>query len=106
MAGADVLVLPSVGEGVPQTVREALYAELPVVATPVGGIPAAVLEGETGFLVPVGDHAALADRLARVLGDAGLRAAMGERAAGLARERFSIDRWALTYQELLEEVFG
>jgi phosphatidylinositol alpha-1,6-mannosyltransferase len=105
LAEADVLAIPSRAEGVPHAVREALYAGLPVVGTPVGGIPDGVVEGETGFLVPLDDHAALADRLARLLADEGLRARMGERAAALAAQRFSIDRWSRAYQDLLADVF-
>lgn len=105
LAGADVLALPSRAEGVPHTLREALYAGLPAVATPVGGVPDCVLEGETGFLVPVDDDAALADRLALLLSDGGVRARMGERAARLAAERFSVARWSAAYQELLSGVF-
>lgn len=106
LADADVVALASRAEGVPHVLREALYAGLPVVGTPVGGVPDGVIEGETGFLVPVDDDAALADRLARLLSDPPLRAAMGARAARLAEERFSIARWGAAYQHLLEEVFG
>ena len=102
---AQVLALPSRAEGVPHVLREALHAALPVVATPVGGVPDGVVEGETGFLVPVDDHAALADRLALLLSDDGLRERMGECGARLGQERFSVARWSRAYQELLAGVF-
>jgi glycosyltransferase involved in cell wall biosynthesis len=71
---------------------EALAAGRPVVATRVGGVPDVVTDGKDGFLVEVGDVAALADRLARLAADADVREAMG--AAGRARvlSRYAVDR--------------
>jgi glycosyltransferase involved in cell wall biosynthesis len=81
--GADVLVLPSRWEGCPNAVLEAMAHGLPVVATAVGGVPELVEHEVSGLLVPPEDPAALADALARMLGDAELRAAMGR--AGRSR---------------------
>ena len=57
----DLFVLPSLREGLPFAVLEAMSAGLPVVATRVGGVPEAVAEGVTGLLVPADDPDALAD---------------------------------------------
>jgi glycosyltransferase involved in cell wall biosynthesis len=88
----DVFVLPSGNEGTPVTAIEALATGCPVVATRVGGVPDVVREGEDGFLVEPGAVEEIADRLARLAADPGLRARMG--AAGRARvlPRYSIDR--------------
>ncbi len=88
----DGFVLPSLWEGLPMAILEAMTAGLPVVASAVNGTPEAVAEGETGYLVPVGDSAALADRLAALAGDAEGRRRMGENARRVAAERFAADQ--------------
>ena len=85
LAAADAFVLPSQFEGLPMSVIEAMLTGLPVVATDISGPREQVVDGVTGLLVPVGDVGALAGALRLVVGDAGLRGAMG--AAGLARGR-------------------
>lgn len=89
LAGADVFVLSTRSEGAPLSILEAMAAGLPVVAAAVGGVPELVEHGDTGLLVPPADPAALAAALERLLGDAGLRRAMG--AAGRARVRARFD---------------
>ena len=82
---ADIFVFPGIqAEGLPLVILEAMAAGLPVVSTPVGAVPDAVLEGETGLIVPSGDASALADAIRTLAGDAALRERMGR--AG--RERF------------------
>ena len=65
-----------------------MFAGLPVVATPVGGIPEMVLDGETGLLVAPGDDLAIADAIERILGDDELRIRMGTAARERAHARF------------------
>jgi len=91
-AAMDAVALPSGNEGTPVTVIEALAAGRPVAAYAVGGVPDVVREGVDGFLVPPGDTAALADRLADLAADPALRARMG--AAGRERvlERYGVGR--------------
>jgi len=90
----DVVVLPSRREGLSQALLEAMALGLPVVASRAGGNVDLVRHGEDGWLVPPRDSGAFAEALARLLGDAGLRRALGERARGTARERFSLERTA------------
>src|SRR5262249_49235699 len=73
----DALILPSVNEGTPVSVIEALAAERPAVATRVGGTPDVIREGVDGFLVEVGDADSLADRLAELAEDPERRTRMG-----------------------------
>ncbi|MCB9763347.1 MAG: glycosyltransferase family 4 protein [Alphaproteobacteria bacterium] len=82
-AEADLYCLPSYAEGQPVSVLEAMASGLAVVSTTVDGIPDAIVEGETGFMVEPGDREALAGRLGELLSDPGLRDRMG--AAGRAR---------------------
>ena len=70
----DVLVLPSLTEGFPQVLLEAMARGLPVVATSVGGVPRIVRNGENGLLVPPGDSASLAMAIDRLLGEPRLSA--------------------------------
>jgi glycosyltransferase involved in cell wall biosynthesis len=91
-AAADVAVLTSVKEGMPRALMEAMAVGVPVVATDVKGSREVVRHGRSGFLVPLGDDAALADALARLLGSAALRAEMGAYGAEHARRHFDEDR--------------
>ena len=98
LRAADVFVLPSEFEGMPRTVAEAMMTGLPVVATKIRGTREQVVDGETGFLVPVGDVDSLAERLARLAADPALRARMG--AAGLARARALYDERAVIARQV------
>jgi len=72
LSSARLLVQPSLQEGQPNTVMEAMAKGIPVVATRVGGVPDLVRDGVTGFLVEPGDVAALAARIREVMSDASL----------------------------------
>lgn len=97
LRGAAALVVPSIYEGMPLVVLEAMEAGVPVVASRVSGIPEVVVDGETGWLVPPEDPAALTDALAAVLADpeeARRRGAAGRRrAAELYRPGRVAERW-------------
>lgn len=107
LAAADLFVLPSWREGMPRSILEAMASGLPVIATRIRGCREEVLEGETGFLVPVGDVAALAERLERLLGDEDLRRRMGRAARRRAEahfdERAVIERQRLIFTRLFAE---
>ena len=83
LRAADVFTLPSHREGMPRSIIEAMMAGLPVVATDIRGSREEVVDGETGFLAPVRDPAALGLALDRLVRDPALRRRMG--AAGRAR---------------------
>jgi glycosyltransferase involved in cell wall biosynthesis len=106
----DVLLLPSVNEGTPVSVIEALAAERPAVATRVGGIPDVVRDGVDGFLVDGDEPDALAERLAELAADPPRRAAMGEAGRARVLERYAVDRLVddvdALYRELLGEIPG
>ena len=85
----DIFVLPSVSEGMPITILEAMVAAKPVVATKVGGIPELIRDGETGFLVPSDEPVSLALATIKLLGDPALRQKMGELAKQRVKNEFS-----------------
>jgi glycosyltransferase involved in cell wall biosynthesis len=91
-AASDVAVLTSVKEGIPRALMEAMAVGVPVVATDVKGSREVVVDGENGFLVPLGDAAALADRLALLLERPALRRALGARGIEYAREHCDEER--------------
>lgn len=104
LAAADLFVLPSVTEGLPLSVLEAMAQRLPVIATPVGGVPELVQEGETGLLTPVDDPQALALSLARLACDRGLRAGMGEGGRRRVERQFAFNGMLDRYDELYASV--
>ena len=93
-------------EGLPTVLCEAAASGLPAVASRHAGNPEAVVDGETGFLVPEGEAEALAAALAALLGDGGRRAAMAAAGRALAERRFDATRQAARLEALYDEVLG
>jgi glycosyltransferase involved in cell wall biosynthesis len=104
----DALLLPSVNEGTPVSVIEALAAQRPAVATRVGGVPDVIRDGVDGFLVEVGDADGLAERLAELAADPGRRARMGADGRAHVLERYAVERLVddidRLYRSLLAEL--
>jgi len=101
----DVLLLPSVNEGTPVSVIEALAAGRPAVATRVGGVPDVVRDGVDGHLVEVGDASTLGERLAELARDPSRRKEMGKEGRARVIERYAVSRLVddidALYRELL-----
>ena len=89
LAAADIFVLPSYFEGLPMSVIEAMLTGLPVVASNIAGPREQVVDGETGFLVPVRQVEPLAAALRQLTQDSALRARMGAAGRERALDRFS-----------------
>jgi glycosyltransferase involved in cell wall biosynthesis len=106
LRAADLFVLSSRWEGLPFAVIEAMMSGLPVVAADVGGVAEAVVDGETGLLVPPGDPVALAAAITRLLEDGAERRRMGVVAQRRALQEFTIAgmlaRIEAVYLEALE----
>ena len=90
--GFDLYAVSSVTAGLCTALIDAMAAAKAAVATTAGAIPEVVVDGETGYLVPPRDHAAMAEQLVVLLKDPQLRARMGEAALARARERFTVER--------------
>jgi glycosyltransferase involved in cell wall biosynthesis len=100
LSAMDVFVLCSVGEGISNTILEAMATGLPVVATRVGGNPELVTDGSTGFLVEARSPAALATSLRRYLDDPTLLAKQGRAARDHTEAEFSLERMVGAYERL------
>jgi len=101
----DIFVLPSLNEGISNTILEAMASGLPVIATDVGGNPELVDDRETGFLVPVGDIAGFAQRIRQYVADRELRLHHSRNAREKIERQFSlnamVDRYLAVYDDLL-----
>ena len=99
---ADVFILPSYDEGLPMGILEALAAGLPVISTPVGGIPEAVQDGANGFLIEPGDSTMLATRLKTLCSNPQLWKQMSTTARTVAQREFSMQ----AVEERLSEIYS
>lgn len=110
MRRAAALVLPGVrtasgrAEGLGLVLLEAAASGVPVIASRVGGMPEAVTDGQTGFLVPERDVRALAERLAELLDDAPLRRALGAQGRTRVEERFDLRRQTAALESLYDSL--
>lgn len=103
-ASADVLALPSRFEAFPLTILEAMSAGLAVVATDVGSVADAVVDGETGVLVPSESVDALAGAIAKLLDDEPRRNELGRRGRERAQRLFTAEAMARAYERLYADV--
>jgi len=101
---ADVYALPALVESFGKTITEAMACGTPVVATAVGGIPEQITDGNTGYLVPISDVAAMADAIQRLLSDENLHRNIGSAAAEYARHHFGLDRQVNSFLSWYAEV--
>lgn len=101
LAAADLVVLPSLAEGLPAALLEALAAGRAAVATEVGGVPEAVTDGREGRLVPAGAPAALASAILELLAAPDRRAALGEAGQARVRGEFAIAPATRRYESVL-----
>ena len=98
---ADIFVLPSLSEGIPISLMEAMAMKLPVVATRITGLSELVIDGENGFLVEPRDPVGIADRIERLLRDPGLGCKMGAEGRRKVAQDFNLQKNVT----ILEEVF-
>jgi glycosyltransferase involved in cell wall biosynthesis len=104
LAACDAFALSSRTEGLPLGLLEAMATGLPVVSTPVGGIPDVVRHGATGLLFPEGDREGLTRALIALSTDASLSRELGDAGRREVLERYSVDRMARAYGDLYADV--
>jgi glycosyltransferase involved in cell wall biosynthesis len=106
LSAFDLYCLPSLWEGLPNSLLEAMALGLPVVASRVDGVPEAVTSGKDGLLVPPSKPAALAAALKTLAGDPAMRASLGAAAKAAVGERFTLRRMIGEYERAYEGVLG
>lgn len=104
MRALDCFVLPSLAEGISNTILEAMASGLPVLATAVGANGELVVPGTTGALVPPGDAGALGQGLVRLAQDAAGAAALGQAGRQRVEQRFSLGSMVAQYERVYESV--
>lgn len=103
MRGLSCFALPSLAEGISNTILEAMASGLPVVATDVGGNAELVDEGSTGLIVPPANAEALAEAIGRLASDPGRAAAMGGAGRTRAVGQFSLEAMVARYQGIYDQ---
>ena len=106
LAGFDLFVVPSISEGIPLALLEAMAMGRPVVASCTGGIPEVVQDRRSGWLVPPGDPAALGEAIGMLLGKEALRRELGQRGRARVEEGFEVGRMVGGLEELYQELLG
>jgi glycosyltransferase involved in cell wall biosynthesis len=103
---ADVAVMPSLNEALSNVLLESMAAGAPVVATRVGGTPEALIDGQTGLLVPPGDSEAIATAVMRLLDDRELAIRLGRAAHDLIVRKFSVEQMVRSTETLYMDLLA
>jgi len=102
----DILLMPTVREGFGLAIAEAMACGLPVVASNCSAIPELIDDGKGGFLCPIGDVDAFAEKINLLAGSPTLRREMGDYNRAKVEKMFTLERMAIEYQKLFKEVMG
>lgn len=103
---ADLFILPSVSEGMPVALLEAMMVGLPVIASQVEGVDEIVQDGQNGLTVPPADPKALSQAILRLALDAELRQRLGAQAKSFVENRFTLEAMCHRYLELFQAAMG
>jgi len=106
LASLDFLVLPSLQEGLPLTILEAFATSKPVIATNVGGVSEAVINGKTGILVPSRNHKALADAMILLFNNEAMKIEMGKRGRNLLEQKFNLKEMIRKTEEVYRQLLN
>lgn len=99
----DFFLLPSYNEGFPIAIIEAMSAGLPIITTPVGGIPDVIKDEQSGFLINPGDYASMAQRILTLASNSSLRKRMGELNRSIVKEQFLKDAFIEKIDAIFKE---
>jgi L-malate glycosyltransferase len=102
VGSSDLFLLPSESESFGMAALEALASEVPVIATCAGGLPEVVTDGETGYLLPIGDVEGMAKAAIEILSNPDLGRRMGKRGREVAIEKFDVKNVVPQYRALYE----
>ena len=102
----DLFILPSLTEGTPMALLEAMSAGVPVIASSVGGIPDIVKDGENGLLIRSGDFTGLSKAIERLLREPALRSLLASKASSLIERRYGMERWILRLDSIYQDLMG
>jgi glycosyltransferase involved in cell wall biosynthesis len=103
---SDIFVLPSLDEGLPMSLLEAMASGIPVIATPVGDIPEVIQHNKEGLLIPVGDPISLADRIQELSGDDQLRLHLSSNASRKIELYYSSTRMSSLYHNIYSSLLS
>ena len=106
LSAADSMLLASLNEGLPRISIEAMAAGKPVIATAVGATPEAVIDGETGILVPPKDVEAMATALIRLVDDSELQSRLGNAGRRHVERNYSVNNYVQRLDELYRQLLG
>lgn len=106
LCAVDLVVLPSLREGFPMIILEAMAAGRPVVASKIAGIDESVEDGRTGLLVPAGDSQALAAAITELCGNKGRAMEMGEKGRAVVRVKFGIEKMIKAHETVYNEILA
>jgi len=102
----DIFVLPSLAEGISNTVLEAMATGLPIIATNVGGNPELISDGENGRLITVDDDQCLAETIGDLIDDSEVRSQMGQNGLNRVRSTFNWPKTVNEYLSVYDELLG
>ena len=105
LAEADIFLLPSYGENLPNAILEAMAAALPIICTPVGALPEMLDEGEHALFVPLGDLEALTQALMRCASSPELRATMGAHNREAVTAQYEFEAIARRFDDLYGKTY-
>jgi len=106
VGASDLFLLPSEAESFGMAALEAMASEVPVIATSAGGLPEVIDDGETGYLLPVGDVDAMSARAIEILSDPQRQRRMGRAARDIAETKFNESRVVPIYRKFYERVMA
>lgn len=106
LSRADLLMLPSKDEGVPNVVQEAMYIGCPVIASDVGGIPEIINDEQTGWVLPISSPSLWAEKIFRLMQNPKKLLEISKKAAFFAEQKFSLDNWVNKYADIFYDVLN